>query len=135
MWDARVTVLRCGLYRKSDRVPTVTAPNEPAPSGGLFHPDITSKRFGWNLRFDFTPSQTGMLLASYRLLVVWRPVISVLSSTPLPGFTGRNFITTTGSSATSHRITVDLPFSLSTACSAIKTETVRGFPGYCTGSL
>ena len=39
-------------------------------------------------------------------------VISVLSSTPLPGFIGRDFITTTGSSATCQGITASLSFLL-----------------------
>ena len=134
MWDVRFTVLRCGLYRKSDRVPTETAPYEPAPSGGLFQPDFVSSRLGWNLRSDFTPSQTAALLASHRSPDVAHPVISVLSSTPSPGFTGRNFCTTTGSSATPH--TFGSSSRLRLACPLfLSRNAVRGFPGYCTGSL
>lgn len=128
MWDGRVTVLRCGLSRKSNRAPTETAPNEPAPSGGLFQPDIVFKQLGWSLRSDFTPSQTGALLASHRPPDVARPVISVLSSTPSPGFKGRNFITTTGSSATPHCFAADLPFGLSATCSAMARKQYGASP-------
>lgn len=54
----------------------------------------------------FAPSQTLKAFDQAGLQASNHLVISVLPSTPLPGFTGRVFITTTGSSATSHRLTV-----------------------------
>ena len=60
-----------------------------------------------NFQINFTPSQLSALLYLWQLLWITPQVISVLSSTPLPGFSGGNFNTTTGSSATLQSI---LPF-------------------------
>ena len=60
-------------------------------------------------------------------------VISVLSSTLLPAFIGRNLLTTTGSSATSHQ---HLPWVSSCIdVSTILVDLMSGFLGYCTDPL
>jgi len=64
----------------------------------------------------------------------------------LPAFTGRNFLTTTGSSATSHCVSPCLSFLLRRLYSVSVllrlvcrlgsyVSTMQGFPSYCTGSL
>ena len=53
-----------------------------------------------NLRLNFTPSQLPTLLAIRQPHQTMPVVVFVFSSTPLPGFTGKDFFTTTGSSAT-----------------------------------
>ena len=63
---------------------------------------------------DFTPSQTLKAFDLASPQASGRLVVLVFSSTPLPGFIGRDFITTTGSSATSHRIALFLSFLLKT---------------------
>jgi len=70
-------------------------------------------------------------------------VVAVLSSTRLPGFTGRDFFTTTGSSATSHHFGEFLSFLLKPPTrisrfafgGANAARMVPGFPSYCAGSL
>ena len=63
--------------------------------------------------FDFSPGNTSLKLLPFATaeafgilpLANTRPdVIAVFSSTRLPGFSGCDFLTTTGSSATSHRV-------------------------------
>jgi hypothetical protein len=53
-------------------------------------------------------------------------VIPVFSSTPLPGFIGGNFITTTGSSATLQSI---IPFLSFLLAGRYHFKTLPGFPG------
>ena len=60
-------------------------------------------------------------------------ISSVLSSTPLLGFTGQALLTTTDSSATSHPHKPWL--SPCAYVSSTMPEQVSGFPSYCTGSL
>ena len=58
----------------------------------------------FSLMSDFTPSHHPTTFDGGLPAVSPTAVIPVLSSTRLPAFTGRNFFTTTGSSATSHAI-------------------------------
>jgi len=51
-----------------------------------------------------SPSHTDLTFDQVDPTASKAAVIPVLSSTLLPGFTGRNFFTTTGSSATSHAL-------------------------------
>ena len=67
-------------------------------------------------------------------------VIAVFSSTRLPGFSGRNLLTTTGSSATSHHVNHFLSCLLKRAYRSHRPlrgdcRMMPGFPSYCTGSL
>ena len=66
-------------------------------------------------------------------------VVKVFSSTRLPGFTGLDFLTTTGSSATSHCVARFLESPLGTRLPTRSFRCVRrtvpGFPSYCAGSL
>ncbi len=66
-----------------------------------------------NFWLNFTPSQRPALLVIRPLQQTWLLIISVLSSTPLPGFKGGDFITTTGSSATLQNISPSLSLPLS----------------------
>jgi len=58
----------------------------------------------------------------------------VLPSTPSRAFTGRIFITTTGSSATLHVSPNPLNFFLASGYCA-RAQAMQGFPGYYSGSL
>jgi hypothetical protein len=71
-------------------------------------------------------------------------VIAVFSSTRLPGFIGRDFFTTTGSSATSHHVGRTLELPLAAGLTRISrfaygganaARMMPGFPSYCAGSL
>jgi hypothetical protein len=67
-------------------------------------------------------------------------VIAVFSSTRLPGFSGHDLLTTTGSSATSHHVGHLLSCLLKRAYRSHRPQRVDGrmmpeFPSYCTGSL
>ena len=71
-------------------------------------------------------------------------VIAVLSSTRLPGFIGRDFFTTTGSSATSHHFGHALELPLTAGLTRISrfafgranaARMMPGFPSYCADSL
>ncbi|MGE4403684.1 MAG: hypothetical protein AB7F61_18690 [Desulfobulbus sp.] len=67
-----------------------------------------------------------------------RRVVPVFSSSRLPAFIGRNFLTTTESSATSHHIAEALGLPLRPPLPTAdrrQAGTIRGFPSYCTGSL
>ena len=68
-----------------------------------------------NFQLNFAPSQRSALLALPPPRRTAPAVVLVFSSTPLPGFAGKDFLTTTGSSATlqsvstflSHLVSVD----------------------------
>jgi hypothetical protein len=57
-----------------------------------------------SFRMNFIPSHSDEAFGTHRPLPTLRQIVPVLSSSLLPAFTGRDFITTTESSATSHRI-------------------------------
>jgi hypothetical protein len=57
-----------------------------------------------NFRMNFIPSHPDEAFDTHQSLPTKRQVVPVLSSSLLPAFTGRDFITTTESSATSHRV-------------------------------
>src|SRR5210317_219377 len=75
----------------------------PAPSDGLC-PAQRSRDGSENLRINFLPSHSAAAFGSQRTPSTKRQVVPVLPSRLLPAFTGRDFITTTDSSATSHRV-------------------------------
>ena len=80
--------------------PVRDAPVRP-PACTLRSPSLCpSSPFSWY----FTPSHPVVAFGSPQVHQTVLAVIPVLSSTLLPGFTGRDFITTTGSSATLHVI-------------------------------
>ncbi len=79
-----------------------------------------------DFKINFPPSQLQGLLALLQSLRTVAQVIPVFSSTPLPGFIGGNFITTTGSSATRQSI---LPFLSSLLAGSFPFRTLPGFPG------
>jgi len=91
-----------GLSRQRSRQ-ALTVAKCPAPSGGLCPDSPSSSDFG-NLRTNFIPSHDTAAFGSPRPPQTRRRVVPVLPSRRLPAFIGRNFITTTESSATSHRI-------------------------------
>jgi len=81
--------------------------------------------------FDFSPGNTSLKLlpfATAEAFVILPPirtepdVVTVFSSTRLPGFIGRNFHTTTGSSATSHRVSSFLSYLLKLPTDPIGVE-------------
>ena len=74
----------------------------PCPVGQLVNSASTSLSSSAMLINDFRPSHPNKAFDPARSAEPPPAVIPVLSSTLLPGFIGRNFITTTASSATSH---------------------------------
>jgi hypothetical protein len=88
---------------------------------------------------NFSPSQTTDAFGAASLVRTKPDVIAVFSSTRLPGFSGRDFLTTTGSSATSHRVSAFLSCLLKSPTDPIPTSRdcrmMPGFPSYCAGSL
>ena len=95
-----------------------------------------------------SPLRNNQELLAARLLIKTCPpntarlldVVKVFSSTRLPGFTGLDFLTTTGSSATSHRVGRSLEFPLAISLPTLQIfqcsrRTMPGFPSYCADSL
>ena len=78
-----------------------------------------------DFRMNFPPSQLPALLADRQSLYTTIQVIPVFPSTPLPGFIGGNFITTTESSATRQRI---LPFSSLLLAGSFPLRDATGLP-------
>ena len=103
----------------------------PALSDGLC-PARRSRAGSRNLRINFLPSHSAEAFGSQRTPSTKRRVIPVLPSRLLPAFTGRDFITTTDSSATSHRIVRPWvsPCAFLTRSIDQWIETIRGFPSY-----
>ena len=79
-----------------------------------------------DFQINFTPSHIAGALAFLQPLHIKMQVIPVFSSTPLPGFIGGNFITTTGSSATRQSIPPFLSLLLS---GGFPYGALLGFPG------
>jgi len=122
----------------------------PCPVGQLVNAAPTFHSSSVMLINDFRPSHPTKTFGLARSAEPPPAVVPVLSSTLLPGLSamdgvnavfcrskktakGRNFITTTASSATSHPLQPWLsPWSV---ISGITPDAVSGFPGYCTGSL
>jgi len=74
----------------------------PCPVGQLVNAASTSRSSSVMLINDFRPSHPTKAFNPDRSAEPPPAVVPVLSSTLLPGFPGRNFLTTTASSATSH---------------------------------
>lgn len=74
----------------------------PCPVGQLVNAASTSLSSSVMLINDFRPSHPTKAFDLVRSAEPPPAVVPVLSSTLLPGFSGRNFLTTTASSATSH---------------------------------
>lgn len=120
-----------GLSRQRGRQ-ALTVAKCPAPSGGLC-PDSPLSSDLRNLRTNVIPSHDVAAFGSPRPPPTRRRVVPVLPSRRLPAFIGRNFITTTESSATSHRFTPASGLPLRCGLSGNRPpapETIRGFPSY-----
>src|SRR5690554_2204980 len=78
--------------------------HHPPPSGSLRTQRPPVRSSSVTLVNDFRPSHPTRAFGPDRSAEPPPAVIPVLSSTLLPGFSGRNFLTTTASSATSHRL-------------------------------
>lgn len=74
----------------------------PCPVGQLVNTASTARSSSVTLVNDFRPSHPTRAFGPDRSAGPPPAVVPVLSSTLLPGFSGRNFLTTTASSATSH---------------------------------
>lgn len=79
-----------------------------------------------DFKINFPPSQIAGAFGLPQSLHTRMQVIPVFSSTPLPGFIGGNFITTTGSSATLQSI---IPFLSFLLAGRYHFKTLPGFPG------
>ncbi len=77
---------------------------DPASSGGLCIHALSLGSLHQHSMNDFPPSHPSATFDDRRPAASPTTVIPVLSSARLPAFIGRNFITTTGSSATSHTV-------------------------------
>lgn len=76
----------------------------PASSGGFVTGRTPHFHFWKSFRMNVIPSHSDEAFGAHRPLPTRRQVVPVLPSRLLPAFTGQDFITTTESSATSHRI-------------------------------
>ena len=76
----------------------------PCPVGQLVNTASTFRSMSVVLINDFRPSHPTKAFGLAQSAEPPPAVVPVLSSTLLPGFSGRNFLTTTASSATSHRL-------------------------------
>jgi hypothetical protein len=105
------------------------------PKGATF---TWAERCRWsplqNASLGLLPFATSRACGSGTPVRTWPHVVAVLSSTRLPGFKGRNFLTTTGSSATSHRFDFLLSCLLRASTAPQTPRTMPGFPSYCAGS-
>lgn len=134
LWQSAATASSYSLVRRTSR--SVTFPQRldarPCPVGQFVNTTSTDHSSSFILVIDFRPSHPGRAFGPVRSADPVSAVIPVLSSTLLPGFAGRNFFTTTASSATSHQLRPWLsPWFATSGCFP---DTVSGFPGYCTGS-
>ena len=94
------------LLPRSERAKATAFPqhlnSRPYPVGQLVNAASTFHSSSAILVNDFRPSHPARAFDPARPTEPPPAVVPVLSSALLPGFTGRNFITTTASSATSH---------------------------------
>jgi len=101
MYDSGYPLLR-KQPKSADSLSQPTAENVPCPVGQLVFYLQDSTDY-WDTSNKLHPFATHTAFGSCRPLATQCQVVPVFSSSLLPAFTGRNFNTTTGSSATSHR--------------------------------
>jgi hypothetical protein len=84
---------------------------------------VSSKK---NTSLKLHPFATTDAFGSRPLVWTGPDVVTVFSSTRLPGFSGRDFLTTTGSSATSHRVSAFLSCLLKSPTDPTGVTSVAG---------
>ncbi len=98
-----IALLPCSENTRATAFPQYPSAR-PCPVGQLVNTASTSHSSSVILVNDFRPSHPIRAFDPDRSAEPPSAVIPVLSSTLLPGFSGRNFLTTTASSATSHQL-------------------------------
>jgi hypothetical protein len=88
--------------KSADSLSQYTTDNAPCPVGQLVFNTLDMQPFKASFN-ELHPFATDTAFGAYQPPTNRCRVIPVLPSTLLPAFTGRNFYTTTGSSATLHR--------------------------------
>jgi hypothetical protein len=125
MTSFRVTPL-AGLFQQ---IACHGSPQESAPPRRAACVQSRSPSCSGSIQMNFLPSHDVRAFGACRPPRTKPRVVPVFSSRPLPAFSGRDFITTTDSSATLHRFVSTLSFLLSLP-SPLLPGTVQGFPSY-----